>query len=853
VHPALKRLALLVLLMSVPAINVAGWRAAVSSHFVALDFKFKCVSWDPNHEIGFDPARPAEVSDERMRADLEVLKGVSSCVRAYRSTWGLERAPAIASEYGLEVIVGAALLPEREERNRAEVEAVVRLARERDNVKLVVVGNETQLRRSPEQILLPRETLRGHLRDVRARVEQPVSTAETWDWWLRHPEVAEEVDFIGIHLIPYWSGVANEDAPAWVLARYREVAAAFPDKRVVILETGWPSRGPTRGAAVAGVAEQAAFLNGLASLVDEETFYSLIEGFDQPWKVTTWEGRVGTTWGIFDAGRGPKLFVADRSLAWRTWLPWALSSCLASLLGVLALMRKRLACGLRGALFGVVGLQLTGTAFALVVRAVVVEYRVESVGAWVLVALTGVLSAILVVRVMEAAPVLGRARLHNRVEPRPGDEGELPFVSIHVPCRSEPPEVVILTVERLLALDYPDFEVVVVDNNTTDEALWRPVEAFCEAAGERVRFFHVDELEGYKAGALNYALERSNPRASLIAVVDADYVVEPGWLRATAPLFDDETVAGVQAPQSYRSYEDDRFQTWARDEYVGFFRVGMVQRNEANAIIQHGTMVVLRRTVVDEVGRWANWCIVEDTELGLRMLERGHRLLYLDEELGAGLVPSSFRAFARQRERWAYGAVRIMLAHWRHLTGLKGGLTWAQRYHFVGGWLPWIGASLHPVFSLAGIFVAFLALARPQTLPAVEYAYPLILFAALQALASLVSYRVRVPLSWRRTLETLVIGAALTPTISRAIARGLISRSFAFKITEKSLVPQRHRARLSAWLASAANATVAAGLLSGGALLLYSSGVHFDTATWSVALACQSLPSLFAAWCNLRY
>jgi hypothetical protein len=279
----------------------------------------------------------------------------------------------------------------------------------------------------------------------------------------------------------------------------------------------------------------------------------------------------------------------------------------------------------------------------------------------------------------------------------------------------------------------------------------------------------------------------------------------------------------------------------------------MVQRNEANAIIQHGTMVVLRSSAVREVGSWATWCIVEDAELGLRLLEQGHEILYLDRELGAGLVPDSFRAFARQRERWAYGAVRILLAHWRQLLGLRLGLTWSQRYHFVGGWLPWIGAALHPVFSIAGILVALVAVARPQSLPAVEYAFPLIGFTAVQSLATLLTYRVRVALSWRRTLGTLALGAALTPTISRAVFRGLLTAGFPFQVTDKRAGPGRNAARGREWLAALANAALGLGLLCGAALLIASSGWHVDTAVWATALGCQSLPSLCATWAHVRY
>src|ERR1700740_2370057 len=114
-----------------------------------------------------------------------------------------------------------------------------------------------------------------------------------------------------------------------------------------------------------------------------------------------------------------------------------------------------------------------------------------------------------------------------------------PKVSIHVPAYNEPPAMLIETLDALARLDYPDFEVLVIDNNTRDESVWRPVEAHCAQLGARFRFFHVAPLAGFKAGALNYALDRTAPDAEIIAVIDSDYAVDAAWLRDLTPAFQD--------------------------------------------------------------------------------------------------------------------------------------------------------------------------------------------------------------------------------------------------------------------------------------------------------------------------
>ena len=171
-----------------------------------------------------------------------------------------------------------------------------------------------------------------------------------------------------------------------------------------------------------------------------------------------------------------------------------------------------------------------------------------------------------------------------------------PKVSVHVPAYNEPPDMLIETLDALARLEYPDFEVLVIDNNTKDEAVWRPVEAHCARLGNRFRFFHVAPLAGFKAGALNFALAHTAPDAEIVAVIDSDYVVDSGWLRDLVPGFQDPRIAVVQAPQDYRDEGASAFKAMCYAEYRGFFHIGMITRNERNAIIQHGT--IDRKSVV---------------------------------------------------------------------------------------------------------------------------------------------------------------------------------------------------------------------------------------------------------------
>jgi cellulose synthase/poly-beta-1,6-N-acetylglucosamine synthase-like glycosyltransferase len=335
------------------------------------------------------------------------------------------------------------------------------------------------------------------------------------------------------------------------------------------------------------------------------------------------------------------------------------------------------------------------------------------------------------------------------------------------------------------------FEVLVIDNNTKDPAVWQPIQRHCEHLNThcpgRFRFFHVDPLAGFKAGALNFALRETDPHAGIVAVIDADYLVSPGWLRDLVPAFFDDEVAIVQAPQDYRDGDQNAFKAMCLAEFRGFFHIGMVTRNERNAIIQHGTMTMIRRPCLDAVGGWAEWCITEDAELGLRLFEQGHKALYIPATYGRGLMPDSFADFKKQRYRWAYGAVRILRAHRRELLGLRNTeLTSGQRWHFLAGWLPWLADGFNLLFNFAALAwsVAMVAFPNHITPPYMSIAVvPLVLFGFKMIKSLAVSAPRRRHLA--PELAAGLAGLALSHTIARAMFAGVFSGGLGFFRTPK--------------------------------------------------------------------
>jgi cellulose synthase/poly-beta-1,6-N-acetylglucosamine synthase-like glycosyltransferase len=367
-----------------------------------------------------------------------------------------------------------------------------------------------------------------------------------------------------------------------------------------------------------------------------------------------------------------------------------------------------------------------------------------------------------------------------------------PFVSLHVPTHNEPPDMVIATLESLLQLDYDDYEVLLVDNNTDDESLWRPVEAFCAAHPERLRFLHLADWPGYKSGALNEALRVSDPRAEVIGIVDADYIVAPDWLARCAPLLADPAISFVQTPQDYRDWAESSYFRRLYYSYGYFFDVSQKSRNERNGAIFGGTMGLIQRAQLEAVGGWDEWCITEDAELSLRLLRAGGRGLHVDQSFGHGIMPLTFEALKRQRYRWCFGGVQILRMHWRSLLPGRrreaNQLTLAQRWaYFVGG-LQWFGdlaSVLFTGFLLAGVLG--LVMGQPIVVRQLSGLILLCLVALvlLGAVRSLALVRRTSGAGWRDALGAFGLWLALGWTVARASARGLVARKGAFLRTPK--------------------------------------------------------------------
>lgn len=266
--------------------------------------KLNCVSYAPFRD-GQDPlVETTMIPPAQIEEDLALLSRFTDCVRTYSTENGLDKVAEIAQRHGLKVFQGL-WLSNKTNRNRAQIATTVALAKKfPDVIRGVIVGNEVLLRGE-----LSAADLGAIIREVKSQITQPVTYADVWEFWLRYADLQNAVDFVTIHILPYWEDfpIPASQAAAHVDAIRKRVAAAIPDKEIMIGETGWPSEGRMREGALPSPANQARVIEDILALGKRENFrVNVIEAFDQPWK--RWlEGSTGRYWGIYDrANKGPK-------------------------------------------------------------------------------------------------------------------------------------------------------------------------------------------------------------------------------------------------------------------------------------------------------------------------------------------------------------------------------------------------------------------------------------------------------------------------------------------------------------------------------------------------------------------
>ncbi|MDD3856181.1 glycosyltransferase family 2 protein [Sulfurimonas sp.] len=763
------------------------------------------------------------LSEEEIIRDLELLKQFTNKVRLYSAEDSEKVMPAV-KKLGMQAHMGLWLSPVAEDNEKEVALAKSLITEYYESLTSVIVGNEVLLRDdlSPDELIVFIKDFRGYVdnisktnkeakakaikdeiakeknRKARAAKEKELkekaakekehkvllTTAEIWNMWLLYPNLADEVDFITIHILPYWEKIKAESFEPFFKEIYKKITDKFEKKPILIGEFGWPSQGYNNQGAVASPENQATIIRRFLVLSKEEGFsYNLLEAFDQPWKGVD-EGSVGQYWGIFDADRKQKFEMQGSVLVEPYWFT---QMTVAALIGAILTF-----FGLRNQHINFLhamtyGLAAQGISFGIVMSAVYPFVHYMNFGKWVMWGMGTILMVPLTLITLAKANELFKCTIGKRPRrliPLDLKSEKVPFVSIHVPAYKEQPHVLKETLEALSKLNYTNYEVLVIINNTPEDFYKAPIKALCEELGDK--FIYLDiECTGFKAGALNKALDFINPDTDILAVIDADYVISPNWLVELVPIFDDPKVALVQAPQDHRDGKESLLKTAMNAEYAGFFDIGMVERNEENAIVAHGTMLMVRLSAFNEVGKWNTDTIVEDSELGLRLFEAGYIGHYTNRRYGYGLLPDTIEAFKNQRHRWAYGAIQILKKHWSHFKPSSRTLTRAQKHHFITGWFFWLSDALGTVTSVLNIIWVPVIIFVGVTIPTIALTVPILTAFLVNVIHSFVLYRTRVKADFYHSLLGAIAAMSLQLTIFKAVYDGFVKDRLPFVRTEK--------------------------------------------------------------------
>ncbi|MBD3337575.1 MAG: hypothetical protein GF353_00610 [Candidatus Lokiarchaeota archaeon] len=269
------------------------------------DNKFEGLCYGP-HRDNENPDFGIQPTSSELSEDVAFIKNLAVSIRTYGATDNLEQIPSLCQQYGIDCYPGA-WISKYECENRRQINNLINIANQNlSHVEGLIVGNEVLLRKD-----ISEQQLLDFISEVKSATNLRVGTAEIWKDWLDHPQLAQAVDILFVHIYPYWDGIAIGDAINYVLAKWNELKAMYPDKEMIIGETGWPSEGDAKGAATPSAENQKFYLSNFISMAESNKInYFYFEIFDEQWK-SKFEGEAGSHWGIYQSDGTIKQHLKD--------------------------------------------------------------------------------------------------------------------------------------------------------------------------------------------------------------------------------------------------------------------------------------------------------------------------------------------------------------------------------------------------------------------------------------------------------------------------------------------------------------------------------------------------------------
>ena len=280
---------------------------------------------------------------------------------------------------------------------------------------------------------------------------------------------------------------------------------------------------------------------------------------------------------------------------------------------------------------------------------------------------------------LAVAYVKNRKKQQSRVTP-PFDLANAPKVTVQLPMFNEM-YVAERIIETCAEIDYPrdKFQIQVLDDST-DETKDIIANKCAEVAARGINIQHIHRTDrtGYKAGALDCAMDKVE--GEFIAIFDADFVPSKDFLLRTIPYFT-ENVGVVQTRWGHLNKSYSLLTELQAFGLNGHFAIEQGGRNASGHYINfNGTAGVWRRATIDDAGGWEHDTITEDLDLSYRAQMKGWRFVYLEEVESPAELPITMSALKSQQHRWMKGGAEVFIKMWKRLATTKG-LKVSDRIH----------------------------------------------------------------------------------------------------------------------------------------------------------------------------
>ncbi|MEM5820394.1 MAG: glycosyltransferase [Candidatus Aenigmatarchaeota archaeon] len=356
-----------------------------------------------------------------------------------------------------------------------------------------------------------------------------------------------------------------------------------------------------------------------------------------------------------------------------------------------------------------------------------------------------------------------------------------PFISIHIPVYND--LIAIRCIKKCLELDYPKnkYEIIVIDDSD-DENVKKAIDNF----KDKIKILRRNTREGFKAGALNYALKYS--KGDIIVIFDSDEIPPKNFLREIVKYFSDKKIAMVQARLNIYNSNQNLITKFASLLLSFYYNIILSLFYRYEAYHCAGSAVAIRKDVLLKLGGWNQKSVTEDADFSLKLVLNGYKAVYVNNLKVKAEVPFSLISFLKQQARWTFGLVRGFIENWKKiifsdLINIK-----QKSLIFFQMFLNYLLGIFILIFTFSGFFVFIFGEPREATLEDLVKTFS-IFFLTSGFLSNLyyIALKEKIKVKFELIFVLLTLGFILLINNSIYFLKAFFTDKFYWHVTPKSL------------------------------------------------------------------